>query len=187
MAGYTCQFTVFERTGLKQFVSFLVTGCTVRGLYFVIIDNVLRHVRLVTLLAVSVGLPGEVGFMTLGAFRNPAVSVVTRTAEEGGMLALVIAQFNDLAGMAGHTGVGDVITKFYIERRVGIRVTAVAGGQFVVRFPFVALAAERNDLPCCGRMPIVTILAAYLRLVFAACRCDVGRRFAVTFGAVLIQ
>ena len=64
---------------------------------------------------------------------------------------------------------------------------AVACGQFVVRFSFMALAAERDNLPCCGRVPIVTVLAADLRLVFGACRSDVGRRFAVTFGAVLIE
>jgi len=53
-----------------------------------------------------------------------------------------------------------------------------------MRFSFMALAAEGDDLPCCGRMPNVTVLAADFRLVFAACRGDVGRRFAVTFDAV---
>lgn len=186
MTGHATQTLVLKFTGRKQFVRFLVTGSAVLGRYFFIIGNILRHVCLVTLLAVGFGLFGEVRFMALGAFGNLAVSVVARAAEEGGMLALVIAQFDDLAGMAGQTGVSNVI-KFDIERCVWIRVAAVAGGQLVVRFSFVALAAERDDLSCCGRVPIMTILAADLRLVFASCRSDVGRRLAVTFDAVIIQ
>ena len=187
MAGYAAQVLVLELAGRKQFVSLLVTAGTVLGWGFVIIDNVLRHVCLVTLLAVGRGLLGEVRFMALGAFRNPAVSVVAHAAEERRMFAFVIAQLFDLTGMAGHAGVGNVITKCDFERRVGIRVTAGAGSQLVVRFSFVALTAERDDLPCCGRVPIVTVLAAELRLVFAACRSDVGRWLAVTFDAVIIE
>ena len=187
MTGHASKLTVFEFTGRKQLVGFLVTGCAVLGRCFVTIDNILRHMCLVTFLAVSGGLFGEVRFMALGASRNFAVSVVARAAEERSMFALVVAQFDNLAGMAGHAGVGNVITKFDIQRCVGIRVAAVAGGQLVVRFPFVALAAERDDLPCCGGVPIMTILTSDLSLVLAPCRSDIGRRFAVTFGTVVIQ
>ena len=164
----------------------MTTGAILGGC-FITIDDVLRHVCLVTFLAVGGGLLGEVRFMTLGAFRNPAVSVVARAAEERRMFALVLAQLDDLAGMAGQAGVGNVITEFDSARCVGIRVAAEAGGQLVVRFSFVTLAAERDDLPCCGGVPIVAVLATDLRLVFAACRGDVGRRFAVAFDAVIIQ
>lgn len=64
---------------------------------------------------------------------------------------------------------------------------AVAGSQLVVRLSFVTLTAERDDFPDFGRVPIVTVLAADLRLVFSACRRDVRRRFFVTFGAVGID
>ena len=187
MAGDASQVLVLELAGRKQFVSLLVTSGAVLGRGFVIIDNVLRHVCLVALLAVGRGLLGEVRFMTLGAFRNPAVSVVAHATEERRMFAFVIAQLDDLTGMAGQAGVGNVITEFDSARCVGIRVAAEAGGQLVVRFPFVTLAAERDDLPCCGGVPIVAVLATDLRLVFAACRGDVGRRFAVAFDAVFIE
>jgi len=111
--------------------------------------------------------------MALGTSRNLAVGIMARAAEERRVLALVLAQFDDLAGMAGQAGVGNIITEFDIERRVGIRVAAEAAGQRVMWLPFVALAAERDDLPCCGRVPIVAVLAADLGLVFAACRSDV--------------
>ena len=187
MTGYAAQFRVFEGAGRKQIISFLVTGSAVPGRGFVTIGYDFRHVSLMAFFTVGGGLLGEVCFMALGACRNLAVSVVACAAEEGGMLALVIAQLDDLAGMAGHAGVGNVIAELYNERGMGIRVAAVAGGQLVMRFSFVALAAERDDLPGCGRVPFVTILAADLRLVFGACRSDVGRSFAVTFGAVIIQ
>ena len=187
MTGYATQVLVFEGAGRKQFVSFPVAAGAVLGRGFVTIDNVLRHMGLMTLFAVGSGLLGEVSFMALGANRNPAVDVVAHAAEERRMFAFVSTQLDDLIDMAGHAGVGDVIAKFYIERCVRIRVAAVAGGQLVVRFSFVALAAERDDLPCCGRVPIVTVLATDLRLVFGACRGDVGRSFAVTFGAVIIH
>ena len=67
MAGHATQGLVLEGTGSKQCVSFLVTAGTVLGRCFVTIDNVLRHVSLMTLLAVGSGLLGEVGFMALGA------------------------------------------------------------------------------------------------------------------------
>jgi len=187
MAGHAAQGLVLEGTGSKQCVSFLVTAGAVLGRCFVTIDNVLRHVSLMTLLAVGSGLLGEVRFMALGAFRNLAVSAVAHAAGDRRMLALVFAQLDNLAGMAGQTGVGNVITEFNNERRVGVRVAGVAGGQFVMRFSFVALAAERDDLPCCGRVPIVTVLAADRRLVLGACRSDVGRWFAVTLDAVIVE
>jgi hypothetical protein len=112
---------------------------------------------------------------------------VARAAEERRMLAFVIAQLDDLTAMAGQAGVGNVITECDFERCVGIRVAAAAGSQLVVRFSFMALTAERDDLPCCGRVPIVTVLAADLRLVFAACRSDVGGCLAVAFDAVIIE
>ena len=164
-----------------------MAGGAVLGWCLVTIDDVLRHVCLVTLFAVGIGLFRGVRFVALGAVRDPAVGVVARAAEERRMFAFVIAQLDDLTGMAGQAGVGNIRTKFYRERRVGIRVAAVASSQLVVRFPFVALAAERDDLPYCGRVPIVAVLAADLRLVFAACRSDVGRCLAVTFDAVIIQ
>ena len=64
---------------------------------------------------------------------------------------------------------------------------AVTGGQLEVRFSLVALAAERNNLPVCGRMPIVAILAADLRLVLAPCLRNVGRCFVVALDAVVIR
>ena len=120
MTGYAAQFRVFEGAGRKQIISFLVTGSAVLGRGFVTIGNVLRHVSLMALFAVGSSLLGEVSFMALGASRNLAVGVVACAAEERGMFAFVSTQLDDLIGMAGYAGVGNVITEFYIERCVRI-------------------------------------------------------------------
>ena len=164
-----------------------MTGGTIFGRCFFVINDILRHVRLVTLLAVGSCLLGEVSFMALGAVRDLAVGVVAGTAVKGGMLALVVAQLDDLAGMAGYAGVGDVIAEFDVERGMRIRVTAIAGSQFEVWFSFMALAAERDDLARCRRVAVVTILSADLALVFTTGCSDIRRCFAVTFGTVIIQ
>ena len=187
MTGHATQVLVLEGTGRKQCVGFLVTGGTVLGRRFVIVDNVLRHVCLVTFFTIGIGLFHGVSFVTLGAIRNLAVGIVTRAAEKRGMLAFVFAQLDYLRGMAGQTGIGDGSAKFYIQRRMRVNVAAVAGRQLIMRFSFVALAAERDDLPSCGRVPIVTILTADLRLVLGACRSYIGRSLAVTFDAIIIQ
>ena len=70
--------------------------------------------RLVTFLAVGCGLFCEVSFMTLGAIRNFTVSVVAEAAGKCCMFAFVIAQFDNLACMAGHAGIGDVVAEFNI-------------------------------------------------------------------------
>ncbi len=143
--------------------------------------------RLVAFFTVGGGLLGEVRFMTLGAVRNFAVSIMAEAAGKGGMFALVVAQLNDLAGMAGHAWVGYIVAECDFERCVGIRMATRTRSQFEMRFPFVALAAERNNLLSRRRVPIVTVLAADLGFVFAAFRCNVCRWFAVTFGAVIIR
>jgi len=128
VAGHAAQFLVLEFAGRQQVISLLVTGGAVLGWCFLVISDVLRHVCLVTLLAVGGGLLGEVSFMALGAFRNPAVNIVACAAEERRMFALVLAQLDDLAGMAGQAGVGDIIAEFDVTRCVGVRVAAEAAG-----------------------------------------------------------
>jgi len=187
MAGCTAQFLVLEFAGRKLVVSFLVAAGAILGRCFVVVCDVFRHVSLVTLLAVGSGLLGIMGLMALGTYRNFAVSVVAHAAGERRMSALVIAKFFKLAGMAGPAGFGNVGTKYNVAGCVRVRVAAVAGGQFVMRFSFVTLAAERDDFPGCGWVTVVTVLAADLRLVLAACRGDVGRGFAVAFDAVIVE
>jgi hypothetical protein len=111
---------------------------------------------------------------------------MARTAGKLGMLAFVIAQLDDLLGMAGQAWAGNVPSHFDVQRRMGIEVAAVAGIQLVMRFPGVALTAERDDLSGCGRVSIMAILTANLGLVFGACRSDVVWSLAVTFDAVFI-
>ena len=57
--------------------------------------------------------------MALGAIRNFAMSVVAETAGEGGVLALVIAQFNELPSMAGYAWVGYIIAEGKVEVGMG--------------------------------------------------------------------
>lgn len=91
MTGYATQILVFEGVGREQFVGFPVTAGAVLGRCFVIIDDVLRHMSLVTLFAVGIGLFRGVRFMTLGAIGNFAVGIVARAAEERRMFAFVVA------------------------------------------------------------------------------------------------
>ena len=140
---------------------------------------------LMAFLAISGSLLGKMRFVALGASRNLAVSAMARTAEERGMLALVFTQFSNLTGVAGQTGVGNV-AECYDERRMGVRMAAGASSQFVMWFSFMALAAERDDLACRGRMPVMTVLAADLRFVLTTCCSNIGRRLAVTFDTVIV-
>lgn len=164
-----------------------MAGGAVFGRRFVIIGNVLRHVRLVALFAVGSGLFSIVSFVTLGAERNFAVCVMTEAAVKCGMLALVIAQFDNLTGMTGHAWVGHVIAEGNIERCVWVFMAAHTRRKFVMRFPFMALATERNDFLCGWWVAIVTILTANLRFMLAPSSSNVCGRLAVTFGAVIIR
>lgn len=141
--------------------------------------------RLMAFLAVVFCLLGKVRLMALGAGWNLAVGVVACAAKQCSMLALVVAQLDDLAGMAGHARISD-IGEFNIERCMWICMAAGTGGKFVVRFAFMALTAERDDLLGCGRMAVMAILTADLSLMFAACRGDINRRLAVALDAVII-
>ena len=96
MTGYATQVLVFEGAGRKQIVSFPVAAGAVLGRCFVIIDDVFRHVCLVTLFAVGISLFCCVCFVTLSAIRNPSVSVMALAAEECRMFAYVSAQLDDL-------------------------------------------------------------------------------------------
>ncbi len=187
MTGHATQVLVLEGTCRKRCVCCFVTGCAVLGRCFVIIDNGLRHVCLMALFTVGIRLFGGVRLVTLGAIRNLSVGIMARAAVEFGMLAFVIAQLDDLRGMASQARTGDVSAHFDIQRRMRIEVATVAGIKLVMRLSGVALTAERDDLPCCGRVPIVAVLTADLRLVFGTCRSDVGWSFAVTFDAVIIE
>ena len=187
VTGCTGQFLVFEFACREQSVGSFVTGCAILGRCFITIGDVLRHMCLMTLFAVGSGLLSEVRLVTLSAVWNLAVGIMARAAIERSMLAHIVAQLDDLTGMAGHAGVGDVIPEFNIKRCVRIRVTAEAAGQFEVRFSFVALAAKRDDLTVCGRMTVVTVLAGDLGFVLVACCSDISWRFAVTFDTVIIK
>jgi hypothetical protein len=184
MAGDAAQIFMFESSGRQKLRRLFVAGSTIFGRSFIIVSDVLRRVRLMTFFAVGSGLFGEMSFMTLGAIRNFTMRIVAETAGKSRVLALVVAQFDDLAGMAGETGVSDVIAVGDFERGMGIRMTAHAGCQPVVRFSFVALAAERYDFPGCGGVSVVAVLTADLGFVLAAICGNVIRRFAMTFGAV---
>jgi hypothetical protein len=78
----------------------------------------------VALFAVSHSLLGCVSLMALGAVRDFAMLVMAETTIKCGMLALVIAQFDNLAGMAGYAGICHVVTKGNVERCMGVRMTA---------------------------------------------------------------
>ena len=187
VTGGTGQFRVLELAGAQQGVSCFVAAGAVLGWCLVTVGDVLRHVGLVTLLAVGGGLLGKVRLVALGAVRDLAVDIVAGAAVQRSVLALVVAQLDDLAGVAGYAGVGDVIAELDVQRCMRIRVTTQAAGQLEVRLAVMALAAERDDLAVRGRMAVVAVLAADLGLVFVACRSDICRSLAVTFDAVGIE
>jgi len=120
MTGHATQVLVFEGAGRKLLVGFPVAAGAVLGRCFVSIDDIFWHVCLVTLFAVGIGLFRGVRLVTLGAVRDLAVGIVARAAKERRMFAFVVAQLDDLLGMAGDAGVGNVFPEFYIEWRVGI-------------------------------------------------------------------
>lgn len=187
MAGYACQLAVLEFTCGKQIIRLLMAGGAVFGRSFIIIGNVFRHMCLVTLFAVGRGLFSVVSFVALGAERNFAVCVMAEAAVKCGMLALVIAQFDNLTGMTGNAGVGYIVAEGNIEWCVWVFMATHTGGQLIVCFSLVALATERNDLPIGGRVPVVTILTANLSFMLATVSSNIRRWFAVTFGAVIIR
>ncbi len=187
MTGHATQVLVLECTGRKQFVSFLMTSGAILGGCFFIIDNYLRHVCLMALFAVGISLFREVCFVTLGAFWDLAMRIVARAAEQRSMFAFIFPQFYDLGRMASQTGVSDIPTHFYVQRHMGIEVTTVTRSQLVMRFTFVALAAERDDLSCRRRVTNMAVLATNLCFVFCACCGDIRRSLAVAFDAVIIK
>lgn len=186
MAGNTGKLAVLEFAGSKEIKGLLVAGRAIFGRRFVAIGHVLRHVSLMTFFAVSDNLISRVRFVALGTVRDFAMFVVAEAAGKGGMLALVVAQFDDLSGMTGHAGIGYVVAKGNVERCVRIGMTSGTGSQFVMSFPFMALTTERNDLLCRGRVAVVAILAADLCFMLAPGSCNISRSLCVTFGAILI-
>ena len=103
------------------------------------------------------------------------------------MLALVITQFYNLTGMTGYAGISNIVAKGNVKRSMWVCMTTHTRSQLVVSFTFVALAAKWYDLLGCGGVSIVTILAADLGFMFATGCSDVCRRFAVTFGTIVIR
>lgn len=100
------------------------------------------------------------------------------------MLARVCFQLRDLRGVTGQARVSHVTTEDDLFWLVRILVALEAAAKLVVRFAFVALAAERNDLPVGRRVTIVAVLAGYLCLVGSTFGFDVCRCFCVTLDAV---
>ena len=187
MAGGTGQFTMFEFTCCKEIARFLMAGGTIFGRRLVVIGHVLRHMRLMALFAVGNRLVGGMSLVALGAERNFTMAVMAETAGQRGMLALVVAQFDDLSGMAGYAGIGYVVAEGNVKRCMRVFMAAETRCQFVMRFALMALAAERDDLPVGWGVAIVAILTADLRFMLTPGCSDICRGLAVAFGAIIIQ
>ena len=100
------------------------------------------------------------------------------------MLAWISLQLSDLRGVAGEARIGNVTTEYDLFRLMRILVTLEATTEFVVRFSFVALTTERNDLPDCRWVTLVTVLAGYLCLVSSTFSFDVSRCLCMALDAV---
>lgn len=100
------------------------------------------------------------------------------------MLARICFQLRDLRRVAGEARICYVATEYDLFRLVRVPVALEASAELVVWFSLVALAAERDDLPDCRRVALVTVLAGYLRLVGSTLGLDVCRRFCVALDAV---
>ena len=105
--------------------------------------------------------------MALGALRNLAMNIVAEGAVELGVLARICLELCNLRGVAGKARIGYITTEDDLFRLVRIFVALGTAAEFVVGFAFVALTAERDDLPVCRRVTIVAILTGYLGLVGA--------------------
>ena len=132
MAGCTCQFAMFKLTCGKKIKRFLMAGGAIFGRRLVVIGYVFRRMRLVAFFAVGNRLVGGMGFVALGAERNFAVAVMAEAAGQGGMLTLVVAQFDDLSGVTGYAGISHVIAIGNIKRCVRVFMTAYTCRQFVM-------------------------------------------------------
>ena len=111
MASYAGEFAMFELAGRKQVKCLFVAGCTIFRWGFVAISYVLRHMSLMTFFAVGNCLVGSMCLMALRAIRDFAVPVVAEAAVKCGMFTLIVTKFDNLAGMAGQAGIGNVIAE----------------------------------------------------------------------------
>jgi hypothetical protein len=184
VTGYAEQGFVLGLAGDEHVVCFCVAGRALLGRCVSSVHDILRLVSLVALLAVAGALVSRVSLVALRALRNLAVDIVAERAGELGVLARICLQLCDLRGVAGEARISDITTEKDLFRLVRILVALETAAEFVVRLPFVALAAEGDDLPDCRRVAIVAVLAGYLCLVSSTLGFDVGRRLCMTLDAV---
>jgi hypothetical protein len=116
VAGNAAQVLVLEGTGNEKVVCCLVACGAILRRSLVAVSHCLRHVSLVTLLAVALGHLFGVRLVAENAFRDLAVSIVAEGTGKGGMLALVVPELYDLLGVAGKARIGDVTTHFDVKR-----------------------------------------------------------------------
>lgn len=100
------------------------------------------------------------------------------------MLARTCLELCNLRGVAGEARISYVTTEDDLFRLVRVLVALEAAAEFVVGFPLMALAAERDYLPVGRRMAIVAVLTGYLCLVGSAFGVNVSRRLCVALDAV---
>lgn len=165
---HAAKVLVLESTCGEKVVCRLVACRTILGRCRVGIRNVLRHMCLVTFLAVSLLHLLGVRLVALNAFRNFTMGVMAEGTGQHSVLALVVSQLDDLLGVAGKAGISNVAPHLDIERGMRVTVAGVAPGKLVVWFPLVTLAAYWNNLFNCRRMAGMAILTADGGLVLAS-------------------
>ncbi len=186
VARHAAQVLMLEGAGREELIGCLMASGTVFGRGLVAVSHCQRHVSLVALLAVCLSHLLGVGLVTLDALRNLSVGIVTEGACKSSVLALVFTKLDDLLGVTGQARICEIASHLDYQRSMRVAVATITTGEFIVRLPFVALAAKRDDLLDCGGMAVVAILAAYGGLVLCAVCSDVGRCLGVTLHAVIV-
>ncbi len=184
VTGYAEQCLMLCFAGDKHVERFCVTGGALFGRCVSCVGNSFRHMSFVAFLAIARALIGSMSLVALGTLRDFAMNVVAERTVKFAVLARTSLELGNLRGVTGQTRISHVTTKDDLFWLVRIPVALEAATKFEVRFTFMALTAERDDLLVCRRVTVVTVLTSYLGLVRLALCLNVCWGFSVAFDAV---
>jgi len=176
---------MLDLAGIEHGQDTTVTGAAVFRRRGVSIGDDFRHMRLVTLFAVSNDHFSRMRFVALGALRDLAVNVMAVRTILCGMFALELLELFVLFCVAGKTCVGNFTGKGDVQRRMRVPMTAKTAFKLEMGFPHMALIALGNRLLDRRRMAGMTARTTNI-LVFSARGCYVSRRSGMAFHAVII-
>jgi hypothetical protein len=127
----------------------------------------------------------RVRFMALGALRGLAVHTMTSGTVQGSMLAPIVSELSNLPGMAGKTGVRNIVRESNIQRSMRVSVAVEAASDLEMGLCPMALAALRDGFLYQRRMSDVAGRAPHAP-VLSAGGSYVGRRRGVALFTVFV-